>query len=132
MLYLPIPLTSNMVPCRNHHNTKVCKSSSLLSGYLLTLFYSCTDWFFFMVLDIGTPAIESIPLGVRFIIGLLQATAVRAAGFGTVALSALAPAVKFVILSLDGLQQSDYCLFRVLYVIMMYISVCGCAYHTVF
>lgn len=36
----------------------------------------------------------SIPLGVRFIIGLLQATAVRAAGFGTVTLSSLAPAVK--------------------------------------
>ncbi len=47
-----------------------------------------------MVLDIGTPAIEVIPLGTRFAIGLLQAIAVRAAGFGTVTLSALAPAVK--------------------------------------
>lgn len=47
-----------------------------------------------MVLDIGNPAIDSIPLGVRFIIGLLQASAVRAAGFATVALSALAPGVK--------------------------------------
>ena len=55
-----------------------------------------TDWFFFLVLDIGNPAIENIPVGVRVIIGLLQATAVRAAGFGTVALSALAPAVKSV------------------------------------
>ncbi|SJK97970.1 uncharacterized protein ARMOST_01226 [Armillaria ostoyae] len=64
-----------------------------------------TDWFFFMVLDIGTPAIEVIPLGTRFAIGLLQAIAVRAAGFGTVTLSALAPAVK------------------VLYVVMMYVSV---------
>jgi len=58
-----------------------------------------------MVLDIGNPAIDYIPLGVRFVLGLLQAVAVRAAGFGTVALSALAPAVK------------------VLYVVMMYISV---------
>jgi Trk-type K+ transport system membrane component len=57
------------------------------------------------VLDIGNPAIESIPVGTRIVIGLLQATAVRAAGFGTVALSALAPAVK------------------VLYVLMMYVSV---------
>ncbi|KAJ7125143.1 cation transport protein-domain-containing protein [Mycena epipterygia] len=75
--------------------------------FLLTvvLTLNLTDWFFFMVLDIGNPAIENIPLHVRFIIGLLQAIAVRAAGFGTVALSALAPAVK------------------VLYLIMMYISV---------
>ncbi|KAF8178668.1 cation transport protein-domain-containing protein [Mycena galopus ATCC 62051] len=75
--------------------------------FLITLvfFLNMTDWFFFMVLDIGNPAMESIPLNVRFIIGLLQAIAVRAAGFGTVALSALAPAVK------------------VLYMIMMYISV---------
>ncbi|KAJ7594901.1 cation transport protein-domain-containing protein [Mycena floridula] len=75
--------------------------------FLLTivLTLNLTDWFFFMVLDIGNPAIESISLGVRFIIGLLQAIAVRAAGFGTVSLSSLAPGVK------------------VLYVIMMYISV---------
>ncbi|KAK0454525.1 cation transport protein-domain-containing protein [Armillaria borealis] len=74
--------------------------------FLLTivLFLNFTDWFFFMVLDIGTPAIEVIPLGTRFAIGLLQAIAVRAAGFGTVTLSALAPAVK------------------VLYVVMMYVS----------
>jgi Trk-type K+ transport system membrane component len=57
--------------------------------------FSVTDWFFFLVLDIGNPAIDYIPLGVRFIIGLLQAVAVRAAGFGLVALAALAPAVKY-------------------------------------
>ncbi|KIK67556.1 hypothetical protein GYMLUDRAFT_257413 [Collybiopsis luxurians FD-317 M1] len=75
--------------------------------FLLTVvvMLNATDWFFFMVLDIGTPAIEAIPLGVRFLAGLLQATAVRAAGFGIVAIAALAPAVK------------------VLYVVMMYISV---------
>jgi len=66
---------------------------------------NATDWFFFLVLDIGNPAFESIPLGVRFILGLLQATAVRAAGFGSIALNSLAPAVK------------------VLYVVMMYVSV---------
>lgn len=47
-----------------------------------------------MVLDIGNPAVDVIPLGDRFLLGLLQATAVRAAGFGSVPLSALAPAVK--------------------------------------
>ncbi|KAI8970814.1 cation transport protein-domain-containing protein [Trametes punicea] len=75
--------------------------------FLLTVLFvlNATDWFCFLVLDIGNPAIESIPLGVRFIIGLLQAVAVRAAGFATVTLAALAPAVK------------------VLYVVMMYVSV---------
>ncbi|KAL0072467.1 hypothetical protein AAF712_000230 [Marasmius tenuissimus] len=75
--------------------------------FLLTIVIGLTftDWFFFMVLDIGTPAIEAIPLGTRFVIGLLQGVAVRAAGFGIVPLAALAPAVK------------------VLYVVMMYISV---------
>jgi Trk-type K+ transport system membrane component len=58
------------------------------------------------VLDIGNSAIASIPIGTRFAIGLLQAVAVRAAGFGALSLSALAPAVK------------------VLYVLMMYVSVC--------
>jgi Trk-type K+ transport system membrane component len=56
--------------------------------------HSITDWFFFLVLDVGNPAVASIPAGVRVAIGLLQATAVRAAGFATVTLSALAPAVK--------------------------------------
>ena len=48
----------------------------------------------FLILDIGNPEIESVPLGTRFVIGLLQALAVRAAGFGTISVSALAPAVK--------------------------------------
>ncbi|KAI5119163.1 hypothetical protein M0805_008646 [Coniferiporia weirii] len=75
--------------------------------FLLTvlIMLNATDWFFFLVLDIGNSTIEVIPLGVRFAIGLLQATAVRAAGFATVTLSALAPAVQ------------------ALYVMMMYISV---------
>nr|XP_018267116.1 potassium ion transporter [Kwoniella dejecticola CBS 10117]OBR89274.1 potassium ion transporter [Kwoniella dejecticola CBS 10117] len=63
------------------------------------------DWVSFLVLDIGTPAIEAIPVGTRIAAGLLQSAAVRAAGFGIVPLAAMAPAVK------------------VLYVIMMYISV---------
>jgi len=75
--------------------------------FLLTVLIALngTDWFFFLVLDLGNSAVTSIPVGVRVIIGLLQATAVRAAGFATVNLSDLAPAVK------------------VLYVIMMYVSV---------
>ncbi|KAA1476458.1 hypothetical protein DENSPDRAFT_807240 [Dentipellis sp. KUC8613] len=73
--------------------------------FTVLLMLNGTDWVSFLVLDIGTPTIEALPTGVRVIDGLLQAAAVRAAGFATVTLSALAPAVK------------------VLYVIMMYISV---------
>ncbi|KAK7036416.1 hypothetical protein VNI00_011613 [Paramarasmius palmivorus] len=77
----------------------------ILLRFTIWTLTNLTDWFFFMVLDIGTQAIDSIPVGTRLVSGLLQATAVRAAGFGIVPLAALAPAVK------------------VLYVIMMYISV---------
>ena len=55
-----------------------------------------TDWFFFLVLDIGNPVLDEIPTGVRVIDGLIQATCVRAAGFAMVPLAALAPAVQFV------------------------------------
>ncbi|KAF7969625.1 hypothetical protein HWV62_26803 [Athelia sp. TMB] len=64
--------------------------------FLLTIlvFLNCTDWLAFLVLDIGNPAIDYLPLGIRFVDGLLQAVAVRAAGFGTVSLAALSPAVN--------------------------------------
>ena len=81
------------VDCRYHAQVR---SILICVITLLTVIFSVTDWFFFLVLDIGNPAIADIPVGVRVIIGFLQATAVRAAGFGTVALAALAPAVKYV------------------------------------
>ncbi|KAF8320327.1 TrkH-domain-containing protein [Clavulina sp. PMI_390] len=64
-----------------------------------------TDWVSFLLLDIGNAEIDAIPVGERMLDGLLQSAAVRAAGFGVVSLSNLAPAVK------------------VLYVVMMYVSV---------
>ncbi|PVG02545.1 TrkH-domain-containing protein [Serendipita vermifera] len=75
--------------------------------FLLTMIVTLTltDWLCFLILDIGNPVTEAVPLPHRVLIGLLQAAAVRAAGFSTISLSALAPAVK------------------VLYVIMMYVSV---------
>ncbi|QRV98028.1 potassium/sodium transporter [Ceratobasidium sp. AG-Ba] len=73
--------------------------------FIVLLSMIITDWVSFMVLDIGNEVVEAVPLGTRFAIGLLQASAVRAAGFATISLSALAPAVK------------------VLYVTMMYIAV---------
>ncbi|GAA5947131.1 hypothetical protein JCM3765_002171 [Sporobolomyces pararoseus] len=63
------------------------------------------DWASFMILDIGSPVVEAIPLGTRFIDGLLQSFAVRAAGFAILPLGQLAPAVQF------------------LYTVMMYIAV---------
>ncbi|EIW54439.1 TrkH-domain-containing protein [Trametes versicolor FP-101664 SS1] len=99
----------SLVPFQRAYPMILCMIILILAGNTAFVHYvfrcDATDWFFFLVLDIGNPAIANIPLGVRFIIGLLQATAVRAAGFGTVTLAALAPAVK------------------VLYVIMMYVSV---------
>ncbi|KAG1746345.1 cation transport protein-domain-containing protein [Suillus lakei] len=81
---------------------------SYQTWFLLTILVTMnlTDWFCFLVLDIGNPDIDSIPLGTRVVAGLYQAIAVRAAGFGIVPLARIAPAVK------------------VMYVIMMYVSVC--------
>lgn len=61
-----------------------------------TTFLSITDWLGFLILDLGTPAIGSIPLGTRIIAGLYQGTSTRASGFSIVPLALLAPAVKQV------------------------------------
>ncbi|KAI5995376.1 cation transport protein-domain-containing protein [Pisolithus marmoratus] len=71
--------------------------------FLLTI---VMNWSSFLILDIGNPAISSIPVGTRILAGVYQAIAVRNAGFHIVPLALLAPATK------------------VMYVIMMYISVC--------
>ncbi|THH17258.1 hypothetical protein EW146_g3518 [Bondarzewia mesenterica] len=63
-----------------------------------------TDWVFFLILDIGNPTVEAIPVGTRLLLGAVQAVAVRLAGFQSIPISALAPAVK------------------VLYLVMMYVS----------
>ncbi len=61
---------------------------------LVMLLLTMIDFVSFMVLDIGNPVIESIPVGQRLADALMQSAAVRAAGFGIVPLAALAPAVK--------------------------------------
>lgn len=80
---------------------------SYQTWFLLTILVimNFTDWFCFLVLDIGNPDIDSIPIGTRVVAGLYQAIVVRAAGFGIVPLARIAPAVK------------------VIYVIMMYVSI---------
>ncbi|TXT11937.1 uncharacterized protein COLE_02347 [Cutaneotrichosporon oleaginosum] len=72
---------------------------------VVVLLLTCIDFFTFMVLDIGTKAVEAIPIGTRVAAGLFQSVAVRAAGFAIVPMNNIAPAVK------------------VMFVIMMYISV---------
>ncbi|KAL1746659.1 cation transport protein-domain-containing protein [Schizophyllum fasciatum] len=95
----------SMIPFQTAYLMIFVMGFLILAGNTAFVSGCFTDWFFFMVLDIGNAAIEAVPLGTRFCIGLLQAIAVRAAGFSTVSLSILAPAVK------------------VLYIIMMYVSV---------
>ncbi|KDN49926.1 TrkH-domain-containing protein [Tilletiaria anomala UBC 951] len=63
-----------------------------------------TDWVMFLLLDIGNPIIEAIPVGQRIFDGLVQGVAVRAAGWQVVSILTLAPAVQ------------------TLFVIMMYLS----------
>ena len=94
VLRIPFPIPSNMVPSHRRPGSYV--STRCLFGIRcisrhVTL--SFTDWFFFLVLDIGNSAIEEIPLNVRVLLGFMQATAVRTAGFAAVPLAALAPGV---------------------------------------
>ncbi|KAH9060174.1 TrkH-domain-containing protein [Lactarius vividus] len=74
--------------------------------FLLTVLVilNFTDWFLFLVLNIGIPVFDSVPVGRRFLLGLVQAVSVRFAGFQSIAISALAPALQ------------------VAYFVMMYVS----------
>lgn len=47
------------------------------------------DWFFFELLNLGNPVIDSIPHGYRVMDGLFQAFAVRSGGFYVVTISQL-------------------------------------------
>ncbi|TEB33688.1 TrkH-domain-containing protein [Coprinellus micaceus] len=67
--------------------------------------FSVIEWGSFLILNIGIPAYESIPAGVRVLAGLFQGLAVRASGFSIVPLASMAPALLF------------------LYVVMMYIAI---------
>ncbi|KAG8948022.1 low affinity potassium transporter [Tulasnella sp. 424] len=74
--------------------------------FLVVVFFVLTfvEWFGFLILDIGVPAIAAIPLNIRVLSGLFQSIAVRSSGFAIVPLVSVAPAVK------------------ILYMVMMYIS----------
>jgi Trk-type K+ transport system membrane component len=72
--------------------------------FFMVIILNGIDWAAFELLNIGNPAVQSIPLHFRVLDGLFQALAVRSGGFYVISISTLR----------IGLQ--------VLYVIMMYIS----------
>lgn len=72
---------------------------------IIVLVMNIVLWGGDLLLNIGLPVTDTIPVGIRVIISLLQASAVRSAGFQAIAIATLAPAAQ------------------VLYLIMMYISV---------
>ncbi|KAL5504732.1 hypothetical protein ACEPAH_7395 [Sanghuangporus vaninii] len=76
----------------------------------VVIMLNCIDWFLFLVLNVGVDTFEEIPLGVRFAIGVLQSTCARAAGFATMSISAMAPAlqVAFVIVMYLGVSTNVY------------------------
>lgn len=96
VLRVPFSVASNMVPslCSPGSCVRTRSLFGILQCIASYITSSLTDWFCFLVLDIGTPAIEAIPLHLRVLLGLIQAAAVRAAGFAAVPLAALAPGVK--------------------------------------
>ena len=57
---------------------------------------SCTNLLFDLVLNIGNPATEALPFGVRFMDGVLNAAACRNAGYQPIPVSELMPAVQCV------------------------------------
>ena len=124
LLCVSIPGSSDLVsPLRSSVTEVIIESIHVKSDLANVMPYSSIDFFCFMVLDIGSPVIDSIPLGTRFAVGLLQATDVRASGFSVVPPASLAPAVQYVCSSVV-IARAHY-FPRVMYVIMMYISVCA-------
>jgi len=75
----------------------------LLFGIQLTI--DVIAWMFDLILNIDNPATAMIPAGVRVINAILQAAAVRSAGFQSVPVASFVPAVQL------------------LYVILMYIAI---------
>ncbi|KAI0629974.1 TrkH-domain-containing protein [Trametes polyzona] len=75
----------------------------LLLGTVMVL--NCTNLFFYLVLDIGNEATDSLPFGVKFVDAVLDAAACRNAGYQPIPMSDLMPAVQ------------------VLSVVMMYIAI---------
>ncbi|KAI8453564.1 hypothetical protein BY996DRAFT_6411153 [Phakopsora pachyrhizi] len=61
----------------------------------------------FLLLDIGNPAVEAIPIGTRVLCGLLQSLSVRAAGFFVVSLAAVTPALRVQYMVMIALKDKN-------------------------
>lgn len=83
MLHLPLPVSVSFPRRIRPFLAGLIESFHRSQTWFLVFALVCLngfDWASFLILDIGNDAIESIPLGTRFIDGLLQSFAVRAAG----------------------------------------------------
>ena len=96
MFHLSLPFASNLVSIDDRVGPFVRPLVCCCCHYptYLTSCHSLIDFSFFLGLDFHNPALSYIPKGALVIDGLLQALAVRAAGFGVVPLAALVPPVK--------------------------------------
>ncbi|ETW82185.1 hypothetical protein HETIRDRAFT_154705 [Heterobasidion irregulare TC 32-1] len=72
---------------------------------VILMIFNLTNWIFFLILYTSDPATENLSAGLKTMLGAVQAVAALLAGFQTISISSLAPAVQ------------------VLYLIMMYIAV---------
>lgn len=73
--------------------------------FWILVMFNCIDLLFFIILDLNDPVVTDLPPGYRVLNGWFQATSTRTAGFSSVDLGDLHPAIQ------------------VSYMIMMYISV---------
>ncbi|KAL5532050.1 hypothetical protein ACEPAF_5614 [Sanghuangporus sanghuang] len=78
----------------------------------VVILLNCIDWFLFLVLNIGVDTFEEIPLGVRFAIGVLQSTCARAAGFATMSISAMAPALQVAVQATNVYEEKSLGVFE--------------------
>lgn len=67
---------------------------------------SCTNLFFYLVLDIGNEATDSLPFGIKFVDAVLDAAACRNAGYQPIPMSSLMPAVQYVESSMHLLRSA--------------------------
>lgn len=69
MFCLLVPFSSNLVPFHyDSHSDVSCRISHAIDSKVSSI----TDWLCFLILDIGNPITEAVPVGTRVLIGLLQ------------------------------------------------------------
>lgn len=121
MLHHPLPKPSDLATILRamHHEVRYPLVICVLRAHYSSSFVLFGGE---LVLNLGNAATDVIPIGTRIALAFLSSAAVRSAGFQGVAISSLTPATQFV-LCIISLQLWSNRLFRVLYLIMMYIAV---------